>query len=245
MSGRLDGRTALVTGARRGIGAAIVERLRADGARVTAVDIAPGDGVVQADVTDPERMAEVVDVAAGEGTLDICVANAGVFGGAPFVESSWTAWREVIEVNLLGTAVTLRAGAERMVERGEGGRLLATASVAAFSGTDGATAYCASKAGVVGLVRCLAVELGPHGITVNCVAPGEIETEQNAAFIEDIARRERIAADDVRARWIAGTPLRRLGAPRDVAGVFAFLASDDAAFVSGEMIVADGGKAVT
>jgi NAD(P)-dependent dehydrogenase (short-subunit alcohol dehydrogenase family) len=245
MSGRLAGRTALVTGGRRGIGAATAARLRAEGAEVAVVDVVAAEGVHQADITDPEAMRAAVERAAHGGRLDVCVANAGVFAGTPLVASELDEWRRVIEVNLVGTAVTFQAAARAMVADGGGGRLLATASVAAFSGTEGATAYCASKAGVVGLVSCLAVELGPHGITVNAVAPGEIETEQNRAFIADIAAREGIGPDDVRARWVAGTPVRRLGEPEDVAGVFAFLASDDAAFVTGQTIVADGGKAVT
>ena len=98
---------------------------------------------------------------------------------------------------------------------------------------------------LTGLVSCLAVELGPHRITVNAIAPGEIDTEQNAAFIEDIARRERITTADVRNRWIAGTPIRRLGEPEDIASVFAFLASDGAGFISGQTIIVDGGKFVT
>jgi NAD(P)-dependent dehydrogenase (short-subunit alcohol dehydrogenase family) len=242
---RLTGRTALVTGARRGIGAATAERLRRDGARVTAVDVAGGHDVVRADVTDPDAMAAAVEHACDGGRLDICVANAGIFAGTELVDHDWEEWRRVIEVNLVGVAVTFQAAAQRMVADGKGGRLLATASVAAWSGTAGATAYCASKAGVAGLVSCLAVELGPYGVTVNAVAPGEIETEQNVAFIEEIAAREGISPTDVRRRWVEATPIRRLGDPADIANVFAFLASEDAAFMSGQTLIADGGKIVT
>lgn len=243
--GRLEGRTALVTGGRRGIGAATAARLREEGARVTVVDIDPGAGVFQADITDPEAMDAAVSEAAGTDRLDVCIANAGIFGGGALTESTVSDWERVVRVNLVGTAVTFRAAARRMLADRAGGRLIATASVAAFSGTDGATAYCASKAGVVGLVRCLAVELGPHGITVNAIAPGEIETDQNAAFIDDIAQRDGITPEEVRRRWIEGTPVRRLGEPEDIAGLFAFLASNDASFISGRTIVADGGKMVT
>jgi NAD(P)-dependent dehydrogenase (short-subunit alcohol dehydrogenase family) len=242
---RLSGKTALVTGARRGIGAATAQRLQADGARVTRVDIAEGEDVFLADVTDPEAMQRAVAHAAQDGRLDICVANAGIFGGTQLTDMAWSDFRRVIEVNLIGVAVTFQAAARRMVADGRGGRLLATASVAAYSGTDGASAYCASKAGVNGLVVCLAVELGPHGITVNAVAPGEIETEQNRDFIDDIARTEGITTQDVRDRWIANTPVRRIGDPEDVASVFAFLASEDAGFISGQTLIADGGKIVT
>jgi NAD(P)-dependent dehydrogenase (short-subunit alcohol dehydrogenase family) len=243
--GRLDGSTALVTGGRRGIGAATAARLREEGARVTVVDVDPGDDIFQADITDPEAMDDAVNRAAGDGRLDVCIANAGIFDGGLLTESTVPAWERVVRVKLVGTAVTFRAAAKRMLADGGGGRLIATASVAAFSGTDGATAYCASKAGVMGLVACLAVELGPHGITVNAIAPGEIETAQNAAFIDDIAARDGITAEAVRLRWIEGTPVRRLGEPEDIAGIFAFLASDDASFISGRTIVADGGKMVT
>ena len=242
---RFAGATALVTGGRRGIGAATAARLREEGARVTVVDVEPGDGILVADVTDPAAMDAAVAAAAGDGVLDVCIANAGIFGGGRLVEQELDAWERVVRVNLVGTAVTFRAAARRMIADAHAGRLVATASVAAYSGTDGATAYCASKAGVTGLVACLAVELGPHGITVNAIAPGEIETEQNVAFIAGIAQRDGTTTDAVRERWLQGTPLRRMGEPADIAALFAFLASTDASFISGQTIISDGGKFVT
>jgi NAD(P)-dependent dehydrogenase (short-subunit alcohol dehydrogenase family) len=161
--GRLAGRNALVTGGAHGLGAATAARMRAAGARVTVAEIHEGEGIVAADVTDSAAMARAVDVAAGDGRLDICVANAGVFAVALLVESGLDAWRRVIDVNLLGVAVTFQAATRRMIAGGGGGRLLATSSVAAWRSIPGGTAYCASKAAVIGLVRCLAAEVGQHG----------------------------------------------------------------------------------
>ncbi len=167
--GCLEGRRALVTGAATGIGAATVERFRAEGASVLGVDVAPGFEGFTADATDPDQMAAAVRAA---GELDVCVANAGVSLMEPFLDGSVASWTRVIRVNLIGVMVTLQAAARAMPR---GGRLLATASIAGLHGEAAAAAYCASKAGVVALVKTLSIELGP-AITVNAVAPGQIET---------------------------------------------------------------------
>src|SRR5215211_4935359 len=161
----LRGRRALVTGAATGIGAATVARLRAEGAEVFGVDAALDFAGLVADVTDPGEIAAAV---ASAGELDICVANAGVSLMEPFLRGDLDSWRRVIDVNLLGVMLTFQAAAQAMPR---GGRLLATASIAGLHGEPSAAAYCASKAGVIGLVRTLARELAPLAITVNAVAP--------------------------------------------------------------------------
>jgi NAD(P)-dependent dehydrogenase (short-subunit alcohol dehydrogenase family) len=149
-------------------------------------------------------------------------------------------WERVLRVNLLGVMNTLQQAARAMPR---GGRLLATASIAGLHGEAGASAYCASKAGVIGLVRSLAVELGPSGFTVNAVAPGQIDTLMNSIDLETVSRREgRSAAELLQAHLEQRVPARRLGTPEEVAGLFAYLAGDDAAFITGEVIRIDGGE---
>jgi NAD(P)-dependent dehydrogenase (short-subunit alcohol dehydrogenase family) len=245
---RLTGRRALVTGGAAGIGAATAARLAAEGADVLVVDTRVPEGgnappVRLADVTDPAQIADAVRAAAGTGGLDICVANAGVSLMEPFLDGSVESWGRVLQVNLLGVMITLQAAAHAMVAAGRGGRLLATASIAGLHGEPGGSAYCASKAGVVGLVRTLAVELAPFEITVNAVAPGQIDTDMNSRDLETQARELGRAAEHLRQEQLErNVPARRLGTPDEVASLFAFLASDEAAFITGEVLRIDGGE---
>lgn len=246
----LDGRRALVTGAAAGIGEATVRRFAADGASVVAVDrIAPTREIaadvhpVVADVTDSRQVAEAVRAAADGGGLDICVANAGIALLEGFLEGAPSSWERVLRVNLLGVMITLHAAAEAMREGGRGGRLLVTASIAGLHGEPGGAAYCASKAGVIGLVRTLAVELAPWNITVNAVAPGQIDTAMNARDVATAARKAgRPAADLLGEHLNRRVPAGRLGTPDEVAALFAFLASDEAGFINGEILRIDGGE---
>jgi NAD(P)-dependent dehydrogenase (short-subunit alcohol dehydrogenase family) len=243
----LTGRRALVTGGAAGIGAATARRLEADGATVVVADaLAPDDpapGRLVADVTDPLQIAGAVHAAAAGGRLDICVANAGVSLMEPFTDGTVASWERVLRVNLLGVMITLQAAARAMIDAGQGGRLLATASIAGLHGEPGSAAYCASKAGVIGLVRTLAIELAPFGITVNAVAPGQIDTAMNARDLETQARRLARSPDALLDEHLRGrVPARRLGTPEEVAALFAFLASDEAAFITGEVLRVDGGE---
>lgn len=226
-----------MTGAATGIGAATVARFEAEGAHVVGVDSDPAyDGVV-ADVTDPDQLAAAVLTA---GVLDICVANAGISLMEPFLDGGIASWERVLRVNLLGVMNTFQQAALGMPG---GGRLLATASTAGLRGEAEASAYGASKSGVIGVVRALSVELAPLGFTVNAVAPGQIDTRMNSTDLETQSRRAgRPARELLRAHLDERVPARRLGEPEEVAALFAFLAGDDAGYITGETIRIDGGE---
>ena len=228
MSGKLAGRRAIVTGAASGIGAATVKRLRADGAEVIAVDRA-GDGLI-ADVATAEGLASIV-AAAGD-RLDILINNAGVCPVAPLAELDDALWQEGFDVNVTAPFKLARALAP-LLAKSSAGRIINTGSILSSYGDASLVAYTASKHAILGLTRALANELGPVGITVNCIQPGAIVTGMTQPMFN--SRPE--SADYYRGR----SPLGRLGQPEDIADVFAFLASDDARFITGQGIMVDGG----
>jgi 3-oxoacyl-[acyl-carrier protein] reductase len=238
--GRLQGRAAIVTGAASGIGRASAELFAAEGARVLAVDRPGADlGFGNADITTlaadlatPEAPLAIIERAMESfGALDILFSNAGIGANALVANMTDEAWDRVQEVNLRAAFRLARAAIPHLSVSPHG-RIIATASVMA-NGTDyGLGAYCASKAGVVGLIHSLALELGKHGVTANAILPGAIRTGMTAASF---------ANNDIAEVWAKKSVLRRLGEPIDVARVALFLASDDAAFVTGQSIAADGG----
>jgi len=241
----LEGRVALVTGAARGIGAATAVALAEAGARVAVVD-RDGDGIertadaigragsdalaIPADVTDAPAMERAVDTVVAEwGRLDVLVNNAGIVRDATLGKVSDEDWTATLDVNLRGAMIGTRAALRPMRAAGAG-RILSATSVVARMGNYGQTAYAASKAGIIGLTRAWARELGPLGITANAVAPGFIDTDMAKGVPEKVlsALLERTAA-------------RRLGRPEEVAAVYVFLASDLASFMNGAVVGVDGG----
>jgi NAD(P)-dependent dehydrogenase (short-subunit alcohol dehydrogenase family) len=246
--GTLDGKTAVVTGAANGIGRATVDRFLSEGASVVAVDRTIVDPIdhpavvwTEADVTSAEEMAAAVERAE---PVDVCVANAGVGGVEPFIEGSRESWMRIFDVNLIGVMLTLQASTRSMIASGRGGRLLVTASIAGLRGEAlPSTAYAASKAAVMALIRHLAMELAPHGITANAVAPGQILTALNTGDLETMGRRIGRSADELREEFLAtSVPARRMGQPSEVAALFAYLASDEAGFITGTTVRIDGGE---
>lgn len=250
--GALHGRTALVTGGANGIGRATVARFASEGASVVAVDLEVPQGSanglrgvewVQADVTDESAMQAVVAGIAEPQRLDICVANAGIARVEDFVAGCAASWDQVIRVNLLGAMVTLHAAATRMVADSQGGCLLATASISGLRGEPHAPAYSASKGGVIALMKSLAVELAPYGITANAVAPGMIDTGLSTEVNAELSRRAGKSPEDFEAQYLAqDVPAGRLGRPEEVAGLFCFLASSEANFISGATVRIDGAE---
>ncbi|HSS93415.1 MAG TPA: SDR family NAD(P)-dependent oxidoreductase [Candidatus Dormibacteraeota bacterium] len=243
---KLEGKTALVTGGTRGIGLAITRALRREGARVIAV----GKAKDQIELfrrefsEDPLATAEYADVRMrgdlealrdriqSDGGLDILVPNAGVNTRVKALDLPDAALREMLETNLYGVFVTCQVFGPLLLAR-PGGRVVVTGSLSSIHGMDLRAAYTATKAGISGLVRSLAIEWGPSGVTVNAVGPGIIRTPLTTAYMEQFP--ERVKAS------IENTPLRRLGEPEDVADVVAFLASDAARFITGQTIYIDGG----
>ena len=240
----LAGKGVLVTGGSSGIGLETVRRFVEEGSRVhlcglagdeVAAALSALDGPVTAttcDVSLEDDVARLVtEASAALGAIDILINNAGTASKSPFLELPVAEWDRVIAVNLRGMFLVAQAVARQMAGSG-GGTIVNMASTNALGGEEDYAHYNASKGGVLQLTRTMAVELGRLGIRVNCLCPGFILTPLNAS-LED----ESFASD-----YLANIPLGRLGRPEDVAAAFAFLASDDAAFIHGEGLVIDGGQ---
>lgn len=230
--GRLAGRAALVTGAGSGIGLATANRLAADGAHVLTIDRA-GNVDIVADVTAPGINAKLVaDAEARLGRLDIVVACAGITGMQMLDGADDAFFDQMMAVNV--TAVfRLMRDALPLLKQSPHGRIILIGSVMSSFGEAGMTAYSASKHAVLGMTKSVAAEVGAHGITVNCIQPGAIDTPMTAPAFT--------AMPEFRQRWIDKAALGRLGQPDDIADVAAFLASDDARFMSGHGLFVDGG----
>ena len=235
----LDGRRCLATGAARGIGRYVTERLVAEGMRATILDVDPdvqrvarelGAQSIVVDLCDDDAVRDALAVSMGDDPFWLLVNNAGVFTKTPLLDMSLNEWDHLHQVNVRAMVVTMQAITPSMRVVG-GGRVVNMASMAAKRGTPGEAAYAASKAGVVALSRIAAMELGSYGITVNSICPGYVLTEMGAATR---------SANEV-AAWAALSPLGRLGTPADLAAVVAFLASDDGSYITGQALNVTGG----
>lgn len=249
---RLDGRVAIVTGAASGIGAATACVMAEAGADVVAGWF-PGDphdvggtvkGIesagrsclaVEVDVSDTRQVERMVEAALAEfGRLDIVVANAAIARRVATADLDDASWDALLQIDLGGVFRCFRAALPSMIQAGWG-RLLATSSIAgAYQGWAHHAHYTAAKGGIVGLVRTLAVEFGPHGITANAVAPGVIETPQSMDPVNSLG------PEGVRA-FGAAVPVGRVGQPEDIANTFLFLAGEEASYVTGQVLLVDGG----
>ncbi len=245
----LEGKVAIVTGAAHGLGRAIAEQLAADGADIVVADILGDDAAavagslaasgrkavaVTVDIADERQVDSMVAGAIAEfGRIDILVNNAGIARQrSPVLEMAAEEWDRVVAVNLGGTFLCSRAVGREMVAAGRGGRIVNISSTAGASARVNAAAYCASKAGILQFTRALALELGPHDITVNAVGPGMTLTGSEARLAPSPAYQE---------AFVAQVPLGRAGQSSDIAQAVAFLVSPAAAYVSGQAIFVDGG----
>jgi 3-oxoacyl-[acyl-carrier protein] reductase len=241
MATNLTGKVALVTGGARGIGAATALRLAADGANVAITDLdvdgAPPDVLaIPCDATQREEVDAAFERVASElGPVDILVTCAGVTRDNLIHKLSDDDWDLVISTHLRGTFLAVQAAQQQMVPRRSGSMVLISSTSAL--GNRGQTNYAAAKAGIQGMTKTLAMELGRYGITVNCVAPGFVETRMTQAIAERTGR----DWPEIKAELAADIPLGRIGQPEDIASAIAFLAGDEARWISGQVLYVRGG----
>jgi len=248
---RFEGKVAVVTGSAHGIGRATALRFAAEGARVAVVDVRDDEGAQVAlecssagrqsryyhcDVTDPAAVAAVVQrVDADLGTIDVLHANAGRLRAGTVLETDLEEWTRILTVNVTGMYLVIREVVP--VIRHRRGAIVTTGSISGVFGEPALAAYTASKAAVVNLTRSLAIDLAADGIRVNCVCPGWVDTGFNDPQFEH----DQMTTDDIAALIDRTVPMRRQGEPEEMAAAVAFLASDDASYITGQTLVVDGG----
>ena len=252
----LDGRHALVTGAARGIGAAIARALAGDGARLTLLGrnaealqrlaaALPGEGhgIAVADVADEAQVQAAFEAARGaRGPLAVLVNNAGQAESAPFAKTSLELWQRMLAVNLTGSFLCCRAALPDLLAAAGRGRIVNVASTAGQKGYAYVAAYTAAKHGVVGLTRSLALELARKGVTVNAVCPGYTETDILRESIANVVAKTGRSEDEARAGFAAGNPQGRIVQPAEVADAVRWLCGDGAAAITGQCISVSGGE---
>jgi len=239
MNFSLAGRTALVTGSSSGIGLGIARAFQGAGASVLfhSHQPSPLENCLVADLTAPEAPAALVEAAFARAPgLDLLVSNAGSFFDLPFLEMTPERWEKTIALNLRSGYFAIQAFARRLVREGRKGAVLVTSSTNGLLAEPDSSAYDISKGGLVMLTRTLALSLAPHGIRVNAIAPGLIDTPLSGAWLQ--------GRPGVRKRYEANIPLKRFGTPEDCAAAAVFLCSDAAAYLTGETLVIDGGLTI-
>jgi NAD(P)-dependent dehydrogenase (short-subunit alcohol dehydrogenase family) len=249
---KLVGKVALVTGGATGIGFATAKVLAENGARVVIAQRDKARGIeatrrlqpqpalsLELDIRDSAAVDRcVATVVRTFGGLDILVNNASVTGSpalAPFIDSPSTLIDRVIDTNLKGTVYCSQAAARAMISQQRGGSIIHVSSVAAYAAQENASVYCATKAGQTALAAAMALELAPHGIRVNSVAPGDILTETSADAAQEVRQ------SGASGRYLRATPLGRRGSPEEVGRAILFLASEDSSFITGTTLLVDGG----
>ncbi|MBP6488373.1 MAG: SDR family oxidoreductase [Ilumatobacteraceae bacterium] len=241
-AGRLAGRRVVVTGAARGIGAAIAQAFAGEGARLALMD-REGDRcrataaqlgalALDVDLADPTSACDAMQAAVdGLGGIDILVNNAGILHMAPLLEITVDDWDRTFDVNVRAMLLTTQVAARAMISAGQGGVVINMASMGGKLGSPNQAHYAASKAAVISLTRVSALELGEHGIRVNCICPGYVLTEMGAAT----------RTPEMVAKWSSMSPLGRCAEPQEVADMAVFLASDQARYCTGQAMNVSGG----
>ncbi len=252
---RLDGKTALITGAARGIGLAFAKAYVAEGAKVAiadidsarvhqaAADLGPAAIAVEMDVTRQESIDTAVSETVSHlGQIDILINNAAIFSAAPVVEIDRADFARVFDINVAGTLFTLQAVARHMIERGGGGKIINMASQAGRRGEPLVAVYCASKAAIISLTQSAALNLIEHGINVNAIAPGVVDGEHWDGVDAFFAKYENKAPGQKKREVGEAVPFGRMGTAEDLTGMAVFLASEDANYILAQTYNVDGGQ---
>ncbi|NOC92732.1 L-iditol 2-dehydrogenase [Ruegeria sp. HKCCD6604] len=250
---RLTGKTALITGAARGIGLAFAKAYVAEGARVAVADIQRAQGAVagigaaafavEMDVTDQQSIDQaIVKTAAQFGPIDILINNAAIFSAAPFVEIERADYNRVFDINVAGALFTMQAVAKHMIKHGTKGRIINMASQAGRRGEPLVAVYCASKAAIISLTQSAGLNLISHGINVNAIAPGVVDGEHWDGVDAFFAKHEGKPLGQKKREVAAAVPYGRMGRAEDLTGMAVFLASDEAKYIVAQTYNVDGGN---